>query len=186
MSDRLRISGEEYLASLLDMAKELAELRAENQPATTHKGKKNKQPLSAATPFIPPSFTEEDVVSDEEFIRRTRSYIRSMRESPDSPIVESKYEGYDIYAEEGKRLFWANGGERYMRPFGDYGTAFDNLRAEKLRAVSKQSVISPAPTAPQRVRVLRLPGTPTQRKWKAQQAAERVAKARMEMGFDHE
>jgi hypothetical protein len=98
--------------------------------------------------------------------------------------VESKYEGYDIYAEEGKRLFWANGGERYMTPKGDYGTAFDNLRAEKLRALTKQPIMSAAPIKPQHVRVLRLPGTPTQRKWKAQQTAERVAEARKWAGFD--
>jgi hypothetical protein len=64
-----------------------------------------------------PKYEPEDVCDDRTFIVKTRSG--------------------DYHTPEMKRLFWANGGERFMVAGLTYAQAFTNLRTEKMRNIRK-------------------------------------------------
>jgi hypothetical protein len=131
--EEAQAKGNNKLAALLakagEAAKELA-AKAFRKEIETERSGKNKKKISsvieeaAVVPTCPVIWAQEDVVSDEEFIKRTiGSYDYNQHSS-----------GF-IHAEEIKRLFWANGGQRYLEAGLGYGAAFDQMRADKIRTV---------------------------------------------------
>jgi hypothetical protein len=129
--EQAQAKGNDLLAALLakagEAARELAKKVGISQKERAPRGEKKKVSLIEIVPAPSPCpviWTQADVLSDEEFIKRTISSIDYNEHSSGS-----------IHSEESKRLFWANGGARYIEIGLMYGPAFDNLRADKIRAV---------------------------------------------------
>lgn len=132
-AEQAQEKGNDKLAALLakagEAARELAKKvgigqaeRANNSPRGAKKKPSIIEQASPGNP-CPVIWTQADVVSDEEFIKRT---IAS--------IDYNEHSSGLIHSEELKRLFWANGGSKYLEIGLLYGPAFDMLRADKIRA----------------------------------------------------
>lgn len=97
----------------LQKQRDIAKRQGKVLPPAQRKSKKSGPVthIVVAGPFAP-----EDVCkTNEEFIVRTRSS--------------------DIHSPEMKALFWANGGETYMKAGLGYAAAFSNLRNDKQKAI---------------------------------------------------
>ncbi|MER3478883.1 MAG: hypothetical protein C4287_23495 [Leptolyngbya sp. ERB_1_2] len=78
---------------------------------------KSKKEKKIVPSIVRVQFTEGDVCDERTFIIRTRSS--------------------DIHSEEMKRLFWANGGEKYLVLGLSYASAFANLRNDKMKSIKR-------------------------------------------------
>jgi hypothetical protein len=122
--------GNDKLAALLakagEAAKELAKKVGIGQSERAPRSSKKKASLIEEAPSIiscPVIWTQDDVLSDEEFIKRT--------------IESCDYDEHKLglHSEEMKRYFYANGGSKYIAIGLQYGAAFSMCRADKIRAV---------------------------------------------------
>jgi len=120
--ERTKREGKDILAEKIAKAQEAAKqamARANGEKVTTPKPRVNKGKKSKVqTPGMAPvSFQPEDVCDPETFIKRTRSG--------------------DYHTPEMKRLFYANGGEVYMKAGISYANAFSNLRSDMMKRIKK-------------------------------------------------
>lgn len=120
-------SSGDKLAALIAKAEESAqasivraEAKREGRPDPTAKPRAPKKSAEPATITVQVGhFTEDDVCPDARtFIVRTRSI--------------------DIHTPEMKALFWANGGEAYMKSGLGYAAAFSNLRNDKIKSIQRK------------------------------------------------
>lgn len=116
--------GNDKLVQLLEKAEASAKAAVERAKAKSEGRKlpstptKRKEKKSEPVKVQVGHFNPEDVCDDRTFVIRTRSS--------------------DIHTEEMKRLFWANGGEKFMKVGLGYASAFSNLRQEKIKAIQKK------------------------------------------------
>ncbi len=115
-------SGSEKLAALIAKAEENAKkavARAEALRAGKTIPSQKRVKKSEAVPVVQVGhFNPEDVCDEKTFIIRTRSS--------------------DIHSEEMKRLFWANGGKKFIDAGLGYASAYANLRNEKMKALNQK------------------------------------------------
>lgn len=123
LSQQAREGGNESLAKLIAKGEEAAKMfearqkaLKEGRPLPSAPRKPRKKNDTAPTVEVG-SFGPEDVLSDRDFIIRTRSS--------------------DIHSDEMRRLFWANGGEKWIRAGLGYAAAYTNLRNDKMKAIRK-------------------------------------------------
>lgn len=118
----LRNQGKIDLAAVVKQAQDQA--RQQTLVRLPRKGKQLPSPLPSPTAVAKergqPQFQPEDVLSDEEFIKRTRTI--------------------DLQSEEARRLFYANGGGQYRNSSFPltFANAWDMLRQQKLRNLRKK------------------------------------------------
>jgi len=120
LREQAKQSGDDKLAALFAKAEENARKSldraqgkvVESKPRVTKSRKQKEQ----TTPIIPAQFKPEDVFDDVTFLKRTISG--------------------DYHSPEMKALFWANGGEKFLKAGLSYASAFSNLRREKQNAIS--------------------------------------------------
>lgn len=91
---------------------------------TLKKPEEKSEPKGFVVSAIDPNY----VVSDEEFIRRTRGSVYGTTKGIDS-IAGT------IHNNETKKLFWANGGMIYFNEYDTLAQAFDRLRQDKLASL---------------------------------------------------
>lgn len=126
--ERLHQAGHSHLAELLQEAQQQAKLHALTQthirkhvPVPRVK-KENDSQVRLPVDESEGKYQLSDVVSDREFIRRTRDG--------------------NLHTPEMQSLFWANGGQRHLVGGLSYAQAFSNLRREKMTKLQGEKVSS--------------------------------------------
>jgi hypothetical protein len=121
--EQAKQSGDEKLAAIFATAEAKAKAaferaKAQKEGRALPKVTRARKAKKAQTPgIIPVQFSSEDVCGPEDFIKRTR--------------------GGDYHTPEMKRLFYANGGEVYLKAGLSYANAFSNLRTDMMKRIKK-------------------------------------------------
>lgn len=110
----------EMIAKAQESAKKAAEIAAAKREGRKLPSTPRKPSAKKDTPIVVQvgHFNPEDVLDARSFIIRTRSS--------------------DIHTDEMRRLFWANGGEKYIKAGLGYAAAYTNLRNEKMKELQKK------------------------------------------------
>src|SRR5262249_13409240 len=122
--EKAKSEGNDKLAEMIAKAQASAKAAAERAaakregrtlPSVPRKPSKKKE-----TPIVVQvgHFNPEDVCDERNFIIRTRSS--------------------DIHSDEMRRLFWANGGEKYIKAGLGYAAAYTNLRNDKMKSIQRK------------------------------------------------
>jgi hypothetical protein len=121
---KAKSEGNDKLSEMIAKAQASAKAAAERVAAQREGRKLPSTPRKSAKKESAPivvqvgHFNPEDVCDDRTFIIRTRSS--------------------DIHTDEMRSLFWANGGEKFIKAGLGYAAAYTNLRTEKMKSIQKK------------------------------------------------